>query len=145
MRVCPLSPAPHLMPSDAEQTRTTPVGMGGLRHKLRHKISSPRLSSPIVQGHPRVGAHVHAPGRVQEKILAGAGLPLLPNFDVAPERDSVHDQAAKIGVSGPPTGVITSAHRGGPGQLLSFGMAVAPNQNSKVNRNLLVEPVASEF
>jgi hypothetical protein len=42
----------HVYPSDRDRHLPMGVGIRGLRHKLRHKISSARLSSPIVQGYP---------------------------------------------------------------------------------------------
>ena len=40
MRVYPLFPAPHLYPSDTEQTHARRAGMRGLRHKARHNSGS---------------------------------------------------------------------------------------------------------
>jgi hypothetical protein len=37
MRVCPLFPALHPYPSDSARHHLTRAGMGGLRHKSRHK------------------------------------------------------------------------------------------------------------
>ena len=65
MRVCPLSTAPHLYPSDTEGTHARRAGMRELRHKLRHKLgifrpSSPKLTLGVTACCPGVRGHADA-------------------------------------------------------------------------------------
>ena len=70
MPVCPLFLAPHSLSSDTTRDHTTRVGMAGLRHKSRHKISYPsRLSLANCPGVWRGWvARVNMPARVQKNF-----------------------------------------------------------------------------
>ena len=63
MRVCSLFDVLRLFPCDITREHPTRAGIGGLRHKLRHKISrdSQVYRAPIVQGVPHPLLCTHSP------------------------------------------------------------------------------------
>src|SRR5215472_1259795 len=66
MRVSPLFPAIDLMPSDTDEYHNTWAGIGGLRHKSRHKPANcpvPGVSNGSVTPVP-----AHVPKKVFKKI-----------------------------------------------------------------------------
>jgi hypothetical protein len=60
MRVRRILPALHMYPSDSERNLPTGVGMGGLRHKSRHKI--PRREVSRCPGDPPKGTSAELSG-----------------------------------------------------------------------------------
>jgi len=57
MLVLSIFPAPHLYPSDTEETHAKRAGMGRLRHKLRHKqatFARPKLDTWVETDRSRV-------------------------------------------------------------------------------------------